>query len=60
MLANIGNESDTPSYEIADPKRAFDLYQKIINEYPNERQAMFTRCELGEMYYNESFVGLGR
>lgn len=60
MLANIGNEdADMPGHELIDPQRAFNLYQKILSEYPNERQAMFTRCELGQMYYNESYKKYG-
>jgi len=60
MLANIGNEeTDQPGYELVDPKRAYNLYEKILREYPNERQAMFTKCELGKLCYDETYKKYG-
>ena len=45
--------SDENGYE-TNPKGAFDIFREIISDYPSSRQAMFTRCDLGMMYYDSA------
>ena len=58
MLACVEEGNEIVS-KFSNPQKAFSLYQEIVDSYPNERQAMFTRCELGRMYYDEGYKKFG-